>query len=217
MVSVFIDVDKTLINDSEDFYYTINVANSGIEADPQEVKIVDFFPSIITYLLPPEISERMTVTPVSGGDEVTFDFGILDVGTAMAFPILCNFTPEAKNNDFFTNTIKIYTDGILNSEKTAKTVTLVKTETVSPREQAITDVFQSIALQETALSHILNAEGEKIQRAVKSNYSEEEILKINNSVKVMVGTVTELEKTLLSKLQLFEKVACNNCSDKTTK
>lgn len=32
------------------------------------------------------------------------------------------------------------------------------------RTQAITDIIQSIALQETALSHILNAEGEKIQK-----------------------------------------------------
>ena len=29
--------------------------------------------------------------------------------------------------------------------------------------QAVTDLLESIALEETALSHILNAEGEKIQ------------------------------------------------------
>ena len=34
------------------------------------------------------------------------------------------------------------------------------------RDQAITDIIESVALEETALSHILNAEGEKIQKMV---------------------------------------------------
>ena len=32
--------------------------------------------------------------------------------------------------------------------------------------QAVTDLLESIALDETALSHILNAEGEKLQRVI---------------------------------------------------
>lgn len=32
--------------------------------------------------------------------------------------------------------------------------------------QAITDLLESIALEETAMSHILNAEGEKLQKAI---------------------------------------------------
>jgi len=34
------------------------------------------------------------------------------------------------------------------------------------RNQAITDLIQSVALQETALSHLLNAEGEKMQAII---------------------------------------------------
>ena len=37
---------------------------------------------------------------------------------------------------------------------------------VANSNQAITDLIQSVALEETALSHILNAEGEKIQKMV---------------------------------------------------
>jgi len=35
------------------------------------------------------------------------------------------------------------------------------------RPQAITDIVESVALEQTALSHILNAEGEKIQKALE--------------------------------------------------
>lgn len=42
----------------------------------------------------------------------------------------------------------------------------VITPSTTTRTQAITDIIESVALQETALSHILNAEGEKIQKMV---------------------------------------------------
>ncbi len=38
----------------------------------------------------------------------------------------------------------------------------VITPSTTTREQAITDIIESVALQQTALSHILNAEGEKL-------------------------------------------------------
>ena len=40
----------------------------------------------------------------------------------------------------------------------------VITASTTTRNQAVTDIIQSVALEETALSHILNAEGEKIHR-----------------------------------------------------
>ena len=43
------------------------------------------------------------------------------------------------------------------------------------RCQAITDIIESVALEQAALSHLLNAEGEKLQRVVslpfKPNWS----------------------------------------------
>ena len=38
----------------------------------------------------------------------------------------------------------------------------VITPSITTRAQAVTDIIESVALEETALSHILNAEGEKI-------------------------------------------------------
>lgn len=78
------------------------------------------------------------------------------------------------------------------------------------REDAITDIIESIALMEAAMSHILNAEGEKIQSVVgtlipsNSNVvatSTQELLDINKSVENMVNSITMLEIILEKKLK----------------
>lgn len=76
------------------------------------------------------------------------------------------------------------------------------------RRQAITDIIESVALEQTALSHILNAEGEKIQRSVASSTSVDEILAVNKSVQAMVNAISRLEMVLQSKLELFEDCLC---------
>ncbi len=77
------------------------------------------------------------------------------------------------------------------------------------REQAITDLIESIALEETALSHILNAEGEKLQAVINAETPPtiDELLAINKSVECMVKAITQLEMVLKSKLDVF---ACND-------
>ncbi|MCL2853072.1 MAG: hypothetical protein FWE20_08590 [Defluviitaleaceae bacterium] len=71
-----------------------------------------------------------------------------------------------------------------------------------PRYQAVTDIIQSVALQETALAHILNAEGKKIQAITGTeNTTTEHMLKLNRSASSLVNTVTILESTLKAKLE----------------
>lgn len=72
------------------------------------------------------------------------------------------------------------------------------------REQAISDIIESIALQETGLSHILNAEGEKIQKVVATAESAEELLAVNESVESMINAITHLEMILQGKLELLQ-------------
>ena len=70
--------------------------------------------------------------------------------------------------------------------------------------QAVTDLLESIAMEETALSHILNAEGEKIQKALAwDDISLEQIMEVNSTVMEMVSTVNELEHTLRDKLEFI--------------
>ncbi|MEG1782102.1 MAG: hypothetical protein RR253_02510 [Oscillospiraceae bacterium] len=76
------------------------------------------------------------------------------------------------------------------------------------RDQSISDIIQSVALEQTGLSHILNAEGEKIQ-AVVAKGTIDQMLAVNKSVQEMLGAVSRLEMVLQMKLELF---SCNICA-----
>ncbi|MFR7591103.1 MAG: hypothetical protein ACLUVC_06660 [Longibaculum sp.] len=76
-------------------------------------------------------------------------------------------------------------------------------------EQNICDILESIALQETALSHILNAEGEKIQEAIELSHSVKELVEIDKSVNKTINEVMLLENVLYSKLNaIIQKCSC---------
>ncbi|MEG0035736.1 MAG: hypothetical protein RSE64_08035 [Oscillospiraceae bacterium] len=71
-------------------------------------------------------------------------------------------------------------------------------------QQAINDLIESVALEETGLSHILNAEGEKIQAFVAMpGVTPDQLLAVNASVQATIDAVTKLEMILQSKLNLF--------------
>lgn len=72
---------------------------------------------------------------------------------------------------------------------------------------AAASLLQSIALEETAISHILNAEGEKLQKAISmENCSHEDLLDVNKSVEDMIDKITALEIVLKSKLDLISPI-----------
>ena len=71
------------------------------------------------------------------------------------------------------------------------------------RDQAITDLIQSVALQEAALSHMMNAEGEKMQAIIDmEDVTQEELLALNESVTQFINLITRLEMMFQSKLEL---------------
>lgn len=71
------------------------------------------------------------------------------------------------------------------------------------REDAITDLIESIALQEAALAHIMNAEGEKMQKIIcMEHHKADDLLDLNKSVKQTINAVTRLELLLQLKLEL---------------
>ncbi len=75
--------------------------------------------------------------------------------------------------------------------------------------QPATDLLESISLVQTALSHIMNAEGEKLQKAVVLDLSTEEAIRINESVANMTKSILVLEGILLSKAELIKpQISC---------
>ncbi len=72
------------------------------------------------------------------------------------------------------------------------------------RDQAVTDLIESVALQETALSHILNAEGEKMQAIIATpGVTADQLMELNDSVNSLVNAVTRLEMMFQAKLEMF--------------
>ncbi|MEF9939765.1 MAG: hypothetical protein RR768_06580 [Clostridium sp.] len=71
--------------------------------------------------------------------------------------------------------------------------------------QASNDLAESIAYQQAALSHILNAEGEKIQAMLaQPNVTPAQLLEVNTSVEDMVDSISGLECVLKQKLKTVQ-------------
>ena len=70
------------------------------------------------------------------------------------------------------------------------------------------NIIESVAKMETALSHILNAEGEKLQKAVKIAENVGELLEMNSSVHKTLMLATQLEHVLYAKLQVATELGC---------
>lgn len=73
------------------------------------------------------------------------------------------------------------------------------------RDEAITNIIQSVALQEAALAHVLDAEVEKMKAIINGHHvTTEDLFKLNKSVERLLNSVTRLEMMLHAKLELFE-------------
>lgn len=75
---------------------------------------------------------------------------------------------------------------------------------------AAASLLQSIALEEAALAHILNAEGEKLQKALclpKVEFCD--LISINESAAALIDKVQKLEDTLREKLVLIVPLLCD--------
>lgn len=76
------------------------------------------------------------------------------------------------------------------------------------REQAFVDLIQSIALQQTALSYILEGEAYKIEKAMEIS-TQEEITLINQSVAKTIAEIKSLETLFLEFIDLTCNSGCN--------
>ncbi|MEG2153315.1 MAG: hypothetical protein RRZ71_08640 [Clostridia bacterium] len=77
------------------------------------------------------------------------------------------------------------------------------------RGDAIGNIIESVATEEAALAHILNAESEKIMAVVNNGAATpDQILAVNASVKNAISAISRLEMQLQAKLDLFQTTVC---------
>lgn len=69
------------------------------------------------------------------------------------------------------------------------------------RKDAINLLLTSIAMEEMGISHVLNAEGEKIQHVLKQHPTIKELLRINRSVERILRTLIKKEIILQFKME----------------
>lgn len=74
-------------------------------------------------------------------------------------------------------------------------------------------LLASIAMEEMALSHILNAEGEKIQAAIGCSTCIDDLLKVNKSVQSTLRDVIKNQLLLLMKLEDVVQIPDRPCQD----
>lgn len=84
-----------------------------------------------------------------------------------------------------------------------------KPGTVLSRDEALDAILTSIAMEEVALSHIINAEGEKIQHVIRSAKQNKadicDVMKVNDSAAALLEQVNDMQITLKNKLRLALK------------
>lgn len=76
---------------------------------------------------------------------------------------------------------------------------------------ACADLIESIALIEAALSHVLNAEGEKLQKVLAETQDIDKILCVNREVNKTIVNATHLEHVLYAKLNTITELG--DCCD----
>ncbi|MEG2187470.1 MAG: hypothetical protein RR085_09135 [Clostridia bacterium] len=85
---------------------------------------------------------------------------------------------------------------------------IIKPGTIT-RGDAVGNIIESVATEEAAFAHILNAESEKIMAIVNNSAATpEQLLAVNASVKNAISAISRLEMQLQAKLDLFNHTVC---------
>lgn len=195
--------DLSSVSPGNSLAYTITVSNLGPDA-AEGVVLTDTIPSGVTG---PEysIDGGMSFLPWPG----SLTLGDVPPGTSQTILIQGTVNPSASGSIVNTAAVSSTTPDP-NPDNNTSTVT-VTISTFDARCQAITDLIESAALEEAALSHILNAEGEKLQKiAAVPNIAPAVLLQANQSVQSMTNAIALLEGVLLNKLQLFSDCLCGD-------
>ena len=198
--------DKPISYIGDTITYQIAVQNTGnVNAD--NVVLTDLLPTGVSYVA----NSLIVSVPYSG---------TLFSGLALSVPIAPGQT--------VTLSFQAKVDTIPNPNPIRNKATAVYTYTVDPANpngvsatavsptattivfrnnysQQVSDLIESVALEQAALAALANAEGAKIQAAVAmGQITQQELLCINKSVADMMDSISMLEAVLKQKLNLVD-------------
>ena len=81
------------------------------------------------------------------------------------------------------------------------------------RCDAITNIIDSVAQEQSSLADILSVEAEKIGHILTIARHPSEVLEVNKSVQNTISAITKLELILSGKLELFKDCICVGCKE----
>jgi len=179
--------------------YSITVGNNGPDV------AVDV---ILFDILPAELSSPQY--SIDNGSTWSIWTGMISLGdlekNQIVIILIRGIAENPKTVTIITNTVNVIAS---TSDPNPDNNTSEFSSTLTPKgskNQAITDLIQSVALQEAALAHIINAEGEKMQRIIAmDNVNSDELMDLNRSVTRLISVILRLEMLFISKLEIFEE------------
>ena len=109
--------------------------------------------------------------------------------------IFKSFSGNAEShNELFAGTLPNALPLTATIKENTSTIAAASTTTAPNIQDALTDIVESIALQEVGLTHIINAELEKIQKALDIAVDINELNELNGSVKDTIANVIKMQK-----------------------
>lgn len=199
-ISVMKTASPTSVNPGNVLTYRITVSNAGPSLTVN-VRLTDMIPP---QIMGAEFSVNNGISFMPWTGSLTI--GTMPAGESRVILIRGTVSPDAAGS--ITNTAVVMSDTPdPNPDNNTSTAVV---GVLTPRCQAFVDVIQSIALQETALAAILNAEGAKIQAFTgMENIAAEELLELNENARRLVGSITRLEAVLQDKLKIVTVPICS--------
>ncbi|MEG1752166.1 MAG: hypothetical protein RR140_03470 [Clostridia bacterium] len=154
-----------------------------LDIGEQWISTTDGSPWLLLTNLPAVLGS--TAGPAISGLNTTV---VTDTGTSVnhaSGPVYITTGPNNISTRIITSELDAVTYGII----------------IDPFETSVSSLVESVALEQTGISHILNAEGEKIQAMLAiPGVNSEQLLAINKSVKDMTNSISKLESAMQSKL-----------------
>lgn len=199
-------VDKPISYIGDILTYQISVKNTGnVSAD--NVVLTDLLPTGVSYVAGSLVvsvpysgtlaSGLALTNPIAAGQIITLSFQAKIDAMPNPSPVLNQATAA------YTYTVDpAVPDGVSATASSPAVSTIVFRNNFG---QQISDLIESVALEQAALAAIANAEGAKIQKLVAMNgITAQELLCVNKSMSEMMDAISMLESVLSQKLKVVD-------------